>query len=173
MNDDLSEQHLLQFGVIVQCFAHYELSIQQVMATVCGADLGAIMILTRGLDFSGKRRALLDLLRHREIPLDHFDKVFACLQIPQTYAPLLHDIAHCAWRKSDAAPDSIQPDWLFEPRRCVEPIRDADVPGGRFVALAEEKTQYTLEELREIAGTLARNRQLFVAALQEMNLLRA
>jgi hypothetical protein len=67
--DCLTEQHLLLFGAIIQWFARHELLMQDIMATVAGSDTAAIMLLTRGLDFEGKRQALLDLLRHRAVPL--------------------------------------------------------------------------------------------------------
>ena len=68
--DYLKDRHLLLFGKIVQWFARYELLMQQVMATVTGSDSASVMLLTRGLDFSGKRRALFDLLRHRTDRID-------------------------------------------------------------------------------------------------------
>lgn len=172
MNEDsLSEQHLCQFGAIIQSFARYELTIQQVMATVCGTDLRAIMTLTAALDFDEKRRVLLDLLRHREIPLNQFDRVFACLRIPQTYIPLRNAINHCIW-KPGAAENSIQPDWLFAPRRTVEPdCASADEPVARFTSLSDERMQYTLEELREIADELMDNQRFFQSSLEELDLL--
>jgi len=167
----LSEQHLCQFGAIIQCFARYELTIQQAMASVCGTDLQAIMTLTAALDFEEKRKALLDLLRHREIPLNQFDRVFACLRIPQTYTPLRNAINHCIW-KPGAGENSVQPDWLFAARRTVEPACvDAGESVARFTTLSDERLQYTLEELREIADELADNHRFFHASLEQIGLL--
>jgi hypothetical protein len=86
--DCLTERHLLLFGIIIQWFARYELLIQDVMATVVGSDLAAVILLTRDLDFSGKRRALLELLRHWTIPLNQFDRISAYLMVPHTLTPL-------------------------------------------------------------------------------------
>jgi len=176
LNDDfanvLSEQHLCLFGQIVQCFAHYELTIARVLSNVGGTDLQAVLTLTQGTGFDDKRRALLDLFRHREIPLDRFDRVFACLQVPHTYLPLLSAIEHSLWRKG-AAEDSIQPDWLFAARRTVEPAcADAGEPVGRFTALSATPMQYTLKELRGIANELMDSHRFFVTSLKEMDLLR-
>jgi hypothetical protein len=66
----LTERHLLLFGTIVHWFARYELLMQQIMAVVLQVESGCILLLTRDLDFSEKRQALFDLLRHRKIPLD-------------------------------------------------------------------------------------------------------
>ena len=51
--DCLTERHLLLFGTVIQWFARYEWLMQEVMATVAESDAGSIMLLTRGLDFSG------------------------------------------------------------------------------------------------------------------------
>jgi hypothetical protein len=71
----LTERHLTLFGTIVQWFARYELLMQKIMATVIGLDSAAVILLTRGLTFDDKHRALLGLLRHRGIPLDQFDAI--------------------------------------------------------------------------------------------------
>jgi hypothetical protein len=80
--DCLSERHLLLFGTIIQWYARYEFLIQEIMAATAGCDTGSIVVLTQGLDFGGKRRALLDLLRHRNIPLDQYDRINGYLVVP-------------------------------------------------------------------------------------------
>jgi hypothetical protein len=64
----LTEQHLAVFGTILQCFARYELTIEQVIANVLQTDVSSIPILMRHHDFLAKRLALLDLLRDKSIP---------------------------------------------------------------------------------------------------------
>ena len=78
----LTERHLMLFGTIIQLFARYELLMQEVMTTVSGADPAAIMLLTRGLNFREKRRALLDLLFHWTVPVDQYDRIGAFLLVP-------------------------------------------------------------------------------------------
>lgn len=68
--DVLTEQHLVAFGTIVQCFARYELSIEHVIADALKTDIPSIALLMRHHDFSGKRLALLDLLRTKLVPDD-------------------------------------------------------------------------------------------------------
>jgi len=107
----LTERHLLLFGTIIQWFARYELLIQEIMAASAGCDSGSIIVLTRDLDFRGKRRALLGLLRHHNIPLDQYDRINAYLMVPYTLAPLRDNIAHSAWAAGPAS-SWIQPDWV-------------------------------------------------------------
>jgi hypothetical protein len=116
--DCLTERHLLLFGLIIQWFARYELLIQDVMATVSGSDLASVMLLIRDLDFSGKRRALLELLRHWTIPLNQFDRISDYLMVPHTLTPLRNNIAHSVWIAS-SPPDSIQPDWILRRLRAL------------------------------------------------------
>ena len=93
----LTERHLLLFGTVIQWFARYEWLMQEVMATAAGSDSGSVMLLTRGLDFSGKRQALFDLLCHRTVPLDRYDRINGYLMVPHTLTPLRDDVAHSAW----------------------------------------------------------------------------
>src|SRR5580704_8878114 len=95
--DCLTERHLLLFGTIIQWFARYELLMQEIMAAVTEADSGSVILLVRGLDFSGKRQALIDLLRHRTIPLDRYDEINRYLMVAHTLTPLRNDIAHSGW----------------------------------------------------------------------------
>jgi hypothetical protein len=170
--DCLTERHLLLFGTIIHLFARYELLMQEIMATVAGSDSAAVMLLTRSLDFGGKRQALFDLLRHRTVPLDQCDRIAEFLMVPHTLTPLRDDIAHSAWIPSKS-PASIQPDWLFRPRRAVEPLRnEPGAPEENFVARGHDKTAYTLDDLGEIVETLAANHERFSDYLHEVGLVR-
>ena len=169
--DCLTERHLLLFGTIVQWFARYELLMQEVMATVSGSDSACVMLLTRSLDFGGKRHALLDLLRHRMIPLDQFDRVNAFLIIPHTLTPLRNDIAHSAWI-SAPSPNSIQPDWILRLPRSVEPLRDnPDAPSKNLVESDEDRVSYSVDDLSEIVENLATNHAQFSNYLHEVGLI--
>ena len=116
----LTERHLLLFGTIVHWFARYELLIHKLMANVIGTDANSIMLLTRSLDFSAKRRALFDLLRRRAIPLDQFDRLNEFFTVPQTLAALRDDIEHSAWVPGPAA--SIQRDAILRTPRSIKPL---------------------------------------------------
>ena len=160
----LTERHLLLFGTIIQWFARYEWLMQEVMATVAGSDSGSIMLLTRGLDFSGKRQALFDLLRHRGVPLDRYDRINAYLMVPHTFTPLRDDIAHSVWMPGPSS-NSIQPDWILRLPPSIRPLR-----GKGLIEREEDKVTYSLEELGETVDTLAANYEAFFGYLQEIGL---
>lgn len=162
--DYLTEQHLLLFGTIVQWFARYELLMQEVMATVAGSDSASVMLLTRGLDFSGKRRALFDLLRHRNIPLDQYDLIERYLMIPHTLTPLRNDIVHSVWVPGPSS-GLIQPDWILRLPPSIRPLH-----GEAYVEQQEDKAAYTLEDLREAIDALAANYARFSDYLRETEL---
>jgi len=169
--DCLSERHLLLFGTIIQWFARYELLMQDIMAVVSGSDAASVMLLTRGLDFGGKRQALLDLLRHWTIPLDQFDRISEYLMVPHTLTPLRNHIAHSAWIVSPAQ-NSIQPDWILRPLPGIKPLRDdPSVPSEDFVERDEEKIAYTLDSLTETVEILAENHKSFSEYLREVGLI--
>jgi hypothetical protein len=166
----LTERHLLLFGIIVQWFAHYEVLMQEIMATLAGSDFGSVMLLTHGLDFNGKRRALADLMRHRMVPLDRFDRVNEYLMVPATFLPLRNDIAHSAWIPSTPS-TWIQPNWILRLPPGVKPLRnDPGALGKGFVELESDKAAYSLDELSETVETLAANYESFANYLREVAL---
>ncbi len=166
----VDERRLLLFGTIVQNFAAHELLIQRVMAHVLGTQVASIILLTRPLAFEEKRKALLDLLRHREIPLDQYDCVRAYLTFLLTFTRLRNDIVHSVWI-SAPSPDAIQPDWILNPPPRIKPVyAEADSLPGDFVEDEEEKLAYSLDELTEIAGGLEKNLAKFSDYLAEVGL---
>jgi len=164
--DCLTERHLLLFGTIIQWFARYELLMQDVMATVAGCDSASVMLLTRSLDFSRKRQALLDLLRHRSIPLDRYDRINEHLMVPHALTPLRNDIAHSAWVPGPAA-NSIQPDWILDLPPSVTPLR-----GEEFIERAEDQIAYSLEDFSEVVESLVANYERLSDYLREVGLVR-
>lgn len=168
----LTERHLQLFGTIIQWFARYELLMQEIMATVAGTDAGAIMLLTSGLDFSGKRQALFELMRHRTVPLDQYDGVYAYLTPLHTLTPLRNDIAHSSWIPGPVA-DGIQPDWILRMPPSIKPLRsDIEAPSEKFVEVDQDKSTYTLDGLSEIIQTLETNHARFSEYLREVGLIR-
>jgi hypothetical protein len=163
--DYLTDRHLLLFGTIVQWFAQYEVLMQEVTARVAGCDSAAAMLMTRGLDFSGKRRALLDLLRHRSVPLDRYDRINEYLLVPHSLTPLRNDIAHSSWVPA-ALSHGIQPYWILHLPPAVRPLHSDE-----FVERQEDKTAYSLEELDEAVEALVANYQGFSDYLREIGLI--
>ena len=169
--DCLTERHLLLFGTIIQWFARYERLMLEISAKVAGSDYAAVMLLTRGLDFEGKRQALLDLLRHRAVPLDQYDRVCEYLDIPHGLTRLRNDIAHSTWT-SVRYSNWIQPDWILRPPPRVKAWRnDSTVSGGEFVEEEDDKIGYTIDDLDEVARTLSANHESFVNYLHEVRLI--
>jgi hypothetical protein len=165
--DHLTERHLLLFGTIIQWFARYELLMQEVMASVAGTDSGAVMLLTRGLDFNSKRSTLLDLLRRRAIPFDQYDRLNEYLTVPHTLTPLRDDIAHSAWIPGPSS-NSVQPDWILRIPPGVRPLH-----GKGLFEREADSFAYSLESLSENVTTLATNYERLSDYLQEVGLLRA
>ncbi len=152
--DCLTPQHLQLFGTIVQWFARYELLMQELMAKLAGSETASVILLTRRLDFGGKRQALLDLLRHRAHPLDQYDKICAYLLVPLTYSPLLYDITHSVWQPGARA-HSIQPDWIFRFPPGITPLRDdTSLPGEAFMDRDNNESVYSLDDFHDISGIL-------------------
>ena len=166
----LTARHLQLFGAIVQWFARYELLMQDVMATVAGSDAAAVMLLTRRLDFAAKRRALLDLLRHRPVPLDQFDRIRGHLIIPDNLTPLRNYIAHSAW-KPGASATGVQPNWILRIPPSVKPSLGDSAASGFYVEDNEDRIEYTLNDLDQIVENLAENYALFLAYLREVDLI--
>lgn len=166
----VTERHLLLFGTIIHWFARYERLMTEISAKVAGSNYAAVMLLTRGLDFEGKRKALLDLLRHREVPLDQYDRVCEYLKIPHGLTRLRNDIAHSTWT-SVRYSNWIQPDWILQPPPRVKAWRnDSAVSGGEQVADEDDKIGYTINDLDEIVGILSANHIGFVNYLREVRL---
>jgi hypothetical protein len=162
----LTERHLLLFGTIIHWFAHYERLMLEISATVAGSDYAAVMLLTRGLDFEGRRKALLDLLRHRAVPLDQYDRVREYLKIPHGLTQLRNDIAHSTW-KSVRYSNWVQPDWILQPAPRVKAWRNDSFEDE------DEKIGYTIDEFDEIAGTLSANHESFENYLREVHLIQS
>ncbi len=169
--DCLTERHLLLFASVIRWFARYELLMLELTAAVAGSDASAVMILTRNLDFGEKRQALIELLRHRAIPMDQFDRINKFLTVPNTFLSLRDDIAHSAWIQAES-PYVIQPVWIFKRGPGVKPLHGApDASHAQYVECDEDKVDYTLDVLDGAVKTLAENYESFSAYLQESLLL--
>jgi hypothetical protein len=145
LSHNVTEQHLRSFGAIVQWFAQYELTIQRAMAGILRIEVSSVVLLTRDLDFSQKRAALLHLVKERKFSDDCWDRLFAHLAIPSGRVQLRDQIVH-ATRKTSPEPHSIQPNWILR------------LPPGIEVAYREplaDDTSYSLDPLSQITTDLA------------------
>ena len=170
--DPLTARHLQLFGTIVQWFARYEVLVEEVMGAVAGCDRAAAMLLTRNQGFSGKRQVLLDLLRHRSVPMDQFDRIRGYLVIPDNLTRLRDDIAHAAWKRG-ASPTGVQPNWILRIPPSVKPARTDPAAAAIYVEDNEDRVEYTLDDLDQIVASLAENYALFLTYLGEVNLVAA
>jgi hypothetical protein len=163
----LTKQHLLLFGTIIHWFARYELLMQEIMASVAGCDSGSIIVLTSGLDFGAKRRVLFDLLRHRDIPLDRYDRINGYLMVPHTLTLIRNYIAHSVWI-SGSSSNWIQPDWVRRLPPSVKPFH-----GDGLIETEQDRAAYSLGDLDETAESLASNYEDFSDYLREVGLIGA
>ena len=149
-------------GAVLQCFARYELTIEQAIAGLMQTEASNVVILMRHLDFTGKRLAFLGLLRKLSLPGDRWERIFAHLSLPAAHVDLRNHIARSTW-KASPRPKSIQPDWILRSPPRIEPTLEGPAPDDGC---------YTLEALKETSTNLAIGHERFVACLVEFGLLR-
>jgi hypothetical protein len=166
----ITDQHLVFFGTIVQLYARHEVLMQEIMATVSGADVTSIRLLTTGFNFPEKQVALFNLLRHRVVPIDQTDQIRNYLQMPNTYLSLRNDIVHSTW--TDALPqNAVRPLWLtLGSQAALKPVHDIDKGSKEFIEDYDDKVTYTLDDLREIGENLAMNFTGFRDYITKVNL---
>jgi hypothetical protein len=158
------------FGTIVHWLAQHEVLLQQIAATIIGSRSSDVMLLTKDLTLAEKRIAVLDLLRHREIPRDQFDAVLDYLKIPETFRLLSRDIEHSAWIAGDP-PSSIQPNWILRPKPAIKPVHGGlDGRTDHFLEDYDDQVQYTVDQLAETAETLRHNYQQFFTYCRSVGL---
>jgi len=161
----LTERHLLLFGTIIQSFARHERLMAEIMAGLAGADVASVELMTRGLNFEEKGRALLNILRYRKVPVDQYDRVCAYLRLPEGLSALRDNIVHSTWRAGHI-PKSIQPDWVLKAPPTIQPwLGGVD---AEFIKAEEEKIGYTVEEFAEIARSLSLNIEAFASYAREI-----
>ena len=143
---------------------------QEIMATISGADVTSIRLLTAGFNFPEKQEALFNLLRHRVVPIDQIDQIRNYLQMSHTYLSLRNDIVHATW--TDALPqNAVRPLWLTHGQMAaLKPVHDIDKGSKEFIEDYEDKVTYTLDDLREISESLAMNYAGFRDYLTKVNL---
>jgi len=153
----ITERHLIFFGAIIQSFACHEVLVQEIMATVSGADATSIKLLISALDFTEKRDVLFNLLRHRAVPRDHIDQLQSYFEVLRTFTQLRNDIAHSVW--VEGKPDNlIWPVWLTHgPLTAVKAMHDIDEHARDFVEDDTYRVGYSVDDLKEIAERLELN----------------
>ncbi|MBU6464254.1 MAG: hypothetical protein KGL35_11280 [Bradyrhizobium sp.] len=159
----LTDQLLVAFGALLQCFARYEITIERAIASILQTDVSNVAILIRHLDLMDKRAALLALLKSHSIPDDRWERIFAHLTVPASNIGLRNHIIHSTWMASPE-PKSIQPNWILQLPPEIEPISS----GQKF----GDSSSYTLEMLTDTADNLTRSHERFVECLVEYDLIR-
>ena len=163
--ENLTERHLLLFGTIVQWFARYERLMAEAMARLAGVDPTSVALMTRELRFEEKRRAFLNILRYRKVPIDQYDRVCEYLRVPHALSALRDNIVHATWAAGHHA-NSVQPDWVLNLPPNVQPsLGGVD---AEFIKGQEDKIGYTLDDLAEAARTLALNYSALASYVREV-----
>lgn len=170
-DDALGDRHHALFGAIVQHFAHHESLMDGVIATLSGASATSVKLLMASLGFVQKCDALLNLMRHHDVPVAQYDRVLRFTVVPRTYIALRHDIVHSTWAASESQ-NVIYPKWLSHgPVESVKPLHNVDRNGGAFQEGPEDSASYTLDDLDGISQLLARNCAEFKEYLKEHTLI--
>ncbi len=157
LENRLTDDHFLLFGRITQAYARHEALMEEIMAAVSGADATSVKLMTNHLPFGWKRAVMLNLLRHRGVPVGRIDEVLAFFAPLHTMLQLRDDIAHSSWVQTDPL-TAIKPSWLNTgPRWALKPVHDIAGEGKTYVEDDVEQFTYTLESLVEVADRLDEN----------------
>jgi hypothetical protein len=168
---DIDRRHFLLFGAILQTFAAHELLIARIAAHILGTEIEPIIILMRSLSFEEKCKALLDLLRHRGVPLDRYDRVNTFLTFLLTFVRLRRELIHSVWSEAPS-PTALQPDWILHPVPRIAPLNAApNTAPGYFVEKDYETLTYSLGELNQIAKELDANLASFSGYVADVDLI--
>jgi hypothetical protein len=157
---DPTPDHMAAFGSIVQHFARHEYLMQTLARSLVHApELSNIALLTSGLGYSGKRDAILSLLRDVQLPPRQKERIKWFLGELHKHNQLRNHVAHSIW-KAGTRPHSIKP-------------IGADARGGlaRFIGLDPKEKDWLLDELLHIANELGKNHDRFVDYLASVSLM--
>jgi hypothetical protein len=156
----VTADHMAAFGSIVQEFARHEYLMQTLARSLLHAPhLSNVALLTAGLGYSGKRDAILSLLRDVELPDGQAERVRWFLGELHKHNQLRNHIAHSIWKAGTRA-ESIKP-------------LGADARGGkaRFIGLDPAEKDWLLDELIDAANELGTNYDRFVDYLESVSLM--
>ena len=123
------------------------------------APLSNVSLLMTGLGYSGKRDAVLSLLRDVPLPEEHIERIRWFLGELHKHNQLRNHIAHSIWR-TGSRPDSIKP-------------VGANARGGlaRFLGESADEKDWLSDELVVIADELGDNYDHFVEFLHSVGLM--
>jgi hypothetical protein len=71
----VAPDHMAAFGSVVQHFARHEYLMEGIACVLLRAPLSNISLLMAGLGYSGKRDAVLSLLRDVQLPEEHVERI--------------------------------------------------------------------------------------------------
>jgi hypothetical protein len=133
--------------------------VQGIVCALLKAPLSNVALITAGLGCSGKRDALLSLLRDVPLPVDQIERLRWFLGELHKHNQLRNHIAHSMWT-AGTRPHSIKP-------------LGADARSGLAKFLGEEPTEkdWLLAELIDIADELGTNYDRFVDYLDSVGLM--
>jgi hypothetical protein len=152
--DPLGDAHYLVFGRIVQQFARFERLVEIVINAALGGRMFGLTALTiSGLAYNAKCEALESLLRLVTFADNQNSEILGHITSFNAYSPLRNFIAHRSWIPGTR-------------EGSIKPL-SVSARGGKakVVGVHDEERDYTLDELFEIAGDLARIHDAFQAFL--------
>jgi hypothetical protein len=158
---EVRPEHMAAFGSIVQHFARHEYLMQSAMCMLLKLpkSLSNVALVTGGLGYTGKRDALLSLLRDVEIDDGQRERIRWFMGELHKHNQLRNHVAHSIW-KAGTRPESIKP-------------MGADARGGnaKFLGFDSAERDYLLEELIDIANELGGNFDKFRDFLDSVGLM--
>jgi hypothetical protein len=157
---EVRPEHMAVFGAIVRHFARHEYLMQGIMCALLKVPFSKVTLLTSGLGYSGKREALLSLLRDVEIEENTRDRVRSFVGELHKHNQLRNHVAHSMWKEGTRA-------------NSIKPI-GADARQGRAKFIGHDPTEedYLLDELVNVANELGRNFDSFRNFLDSVGLMR-
>lgn len=166
----LTERHFLLFGRIIQSYARHEALMEEIMASVSGADATSVKLMTAHMPFGWKRAVMLNLLRHRGVFGGLTDDLLAFFEPLHDLSRLRDDIAHSSWAQTDPV-TAIRPSWLNKgPKSALKPTHDIGGNGKTYFEDVEEEATYSLDDLSAIADRLDENEKALRRHLAETDL---
>jgi len=152
-------EHMAVFGTIVQSFARHEFLMQGIMAALLNVPLSNAALITAGLGYSGKRDALLSLLRDVSLPDDQVERIRWFLGELHKHNQLRNHIAHSLWKPGTR-------------HGTIKPV-GAIARGGlaRFLGSDPNEEDWSLRDLATIADELSTNYNRFLDYAEKASLI--
>ncbi|HEX2942786.1 MAG TPA: hypothetical protein VHO91_17180 [Rhodopila sp.] len=147
--------HVLVIEMFIHWFTRFEDAMQQIMATVSGAEITSIRLLTERLSYAEKHDALFSLLRRRSVPGEQIRQLQEHLRVVHTFAPLRDDFDAAGWSDGQM-PWTTWPAWLpHAADNGAIPVPDVITTATAVMEDQDNPVSYTPEDMQTIVRRLA------------------